>query len=206
MAITYPLSLPTSGIRSIRMVARNSVAISQSPFSLSSQIYKFPGQTWEADVSLPAMNRATAEEWIAFLLKLNGQYGTFTMGDPSGATARGSASSSAGSPTVSSGTAGSQSLSITGAAANASTYLLPGDYLQLGSGSSSRLHKVLNTVSTDGSGAATIDIWPAIRSTASGAVVVSNPKGIFRLNTSDSSWDIDEAITYGIVFGAAEAL
>jgi hypothetical protein len=152
------------------------------------------------------MNRATAEEWIAFLLKLNGQYGTFTMGDPSGATARGSASSSPGSPTVSSGTAGSQSLSITGAAANASTYLLPGDYIQLGSGSSSRLHKVLNTVATNGSGAATMDIYPALRSSPSGAVVVSSAKGLWRLNTADSSWDIDEAIKYGIVFGAAEAL
>lgn len=155
---------------------------------------------------LPSMLRADAEEWIAFLLKCNGQYGTFLLGDPLGATARGTASSAPGSPVVSSGTAGSQSLTISGATANASTYLLPGDYIQLGSGSSSRLHKVVNTVSTNGSGVATMDIWPALRSTPSGAVVVSNAKGLFRLNTSDSSWDINRATVFGISFGAAEAL
>lgn len=206
MAITYPLSLPSGGLATIRLVARNAVAVSQSPFSFSSQIYKFPGQTWEADITLPSLLRADAEEWIAFLLKLNGPYGTFLLGDPLGATARGTASTAPGSPVVSTGTAGSQSLTISGATANASTYLLPGDYIQLGSGSSSRLHKVLNTVSTNGSGVATMDIYPAIRSTASGAVVVSNAKGLFRLSTPESSWDISRAQVYGIAFGAVEAL
>ena len=39
--------------------------------------------------------------------------------------------------------------------------LLTGDYIQLGTGLASRLHKVLADVNSDGGGNATFDIWPS---------------------------------------------
>ena len=78
MAISYPLATPTNKtIQQVAFFARNTVAISQSPFTYSQQVHKWTGQRWEADITLPPMKRADAEEWISFLVSLKGSYGTF---------------------------------------------------------------------------------------------------------------------------------
>jgi len=83
MAITYPLNTPTNiGIANITLMAENAVAVSQSPFTFAQQVVAHPGQRWAASVSLPPMKRVDAENWIAFLLSLKGQVGTFLLGDP----------------------------------------------------------------------------------------------------------------------------
>jgi len=209
MAITYPLALPThTGIAQIELRAINAVAYSRSPFTFSGQAHAYAGQMWQADISLPPMQRADAEQWIAWLISLRGQLGTFLIGDPSAATPRGLASSLAGTPVVSGAGQTGGSLNITGASRNKTGWLLAGDYIQLGSGSSSTLHKVLQNVNTDGSGNATLDLWPHIRTApANGStVVVSNAKGLFRLSSNEQSWSVNEASIYGITFGAMEAL
>ena len=93
MAITYPLALPAhTGIRSVSFRARNAVAYSMSPFTFAGQAHQYAGQMWEADITLPPLrDRADAEQWNAFLVSLNGQAGTFLLGDPNGATPRGTA-------------------------------------------------------------------------------------------------------------------
>ena len=92
MSITYPLSTPTNKpIAEITLVARNTVGVSTSPFTYKQQVYQFSGQRWEADVTLPAMAREDAEQWVSFLMKLYGQKGTFLLGDPLAGTPRGSA-------------------------------------------------------------------------------------------------------------------
>lgn len=92
MAITYPLTLPAhTGIRSVSFRARNAVAYSMSPFTFAGQAHQYAGQMWEADITLPAMRRTAAEQWNAFLLSLNGQAGTFLLGDPNGCVPRGTA-------------------------------------------------------------------------------------------------------------------
>ena len=73
MAISYPLSLPThTGITSIEFRAINTVAYSRSPFTLAGQAHAYSGEAWEADITLPPMNRDDAEQWIAFLISLRG--------------------------------------------------------------------------------------------------------------------------------------
>ncbi len=96
MAITFPLSLPTSiGIESIELRAVNAVATSQSPFTFRQQIVAHQGQRWEASVSVASnIRRDLAAPWKAFLTALKGQQGTFLLGDPDYATARGKAGSS----------------------------------------------------------------------------------------------------------------
>ena len=209
MAISYPLALPThTGVAQIELRAINAVAYSRSPFTFSGQAHAYAGQMWQADISLPPMQRADAEQWIAWLISLRGQLGTFLLGDPSAATPRGLASTLAGTPVVSGAGQTGGSVDITGASRNKTGWLLAGDYIQLGSGSSSTLHKVLQNVNTDGSGNATLDLWPHIRTApASGStIVVSNAKGLFRLSTNEQSWSVNEASIYGVTFGAMEAI
>lgn len=209
MAISYPLSLPTiTGIANIVLTARNSIAVATSPFTLSQQVMKHQGARWEANVTLPPMKRSSAEEWIAFLISLNGQYGTFLLGDPIGATARGVASTNAGTPLVNGGSQTGQTLNIDGAPNSITGYLKAGDYIQLGTNSSSRLHKVLADANSNASGQVSLDIWPALRSSPAdnSSVIVANTKGLFRLSSSDASFSIDHTSVYGITFSAAEAL
>lgn len=209
MAITYPLSLPTvAGIAQIRISARNAVAVSSSPFTYKQQVMQHQGARWEAEITLPPTQRADAEEWIAFLFALQGQYGTFLLGDPLGATPRGSAATTPGTPLVNGASQTGSTLAIDGLPISATNYLRAGDYIQLGSSSSSRLHKVLENASSNGSGEATLSIWPPLRESPSdnATVTVSDTKGVFRLATPDASFSINEASFYGVTFTAFEAL
>ncbi len=206
MAVTYPLSLPTNkGIAQIRLTANNVVGMSMSPFTAKQQVYKYTGQFWEAEISLPPMKRADAEYWISFLLKLNGSYGTFLLGDPNGGTARGIAT---GTPLVNGASQTGQDLITDGWTASQTGILKAGDYIQLGSSSSAQLYKVLDDVNSDSGGNATLTLWPDLRTAPSdnAPITVVNPKGVFRLSTSEQSWNIDEAAFYGLTFAAREVL
>ena len=206
MPISFPLSLPTTaGIMRVRLVANDVVGVSQSPFTAVQQVYRYSGQFWEADITLPPMKRADAEYWISFLLKLNGPYGTFLMGDPNGATARGVAT---GTPLVNGAGQTGNELVTDGWTTSTTGILKAGDYIQLGTGATSRLYKVLDDVNSDGSGNATLTVWPDLRSAPAdnAAITVSNTKTTFRLNSAQTSWDINEATIYGLTFGAREAL
>ena len=194
MAISYPLALPTSiGIAEITLSADNAVAISQSPFTFQQQIIRHPGQRWSASVSIPPVRRDLAEPWVAFLLALNGPVGTFLLGDPNAKAPRGSATSA----TIT-GAAGAASPTITMIGT-----LLAGDYIQVGTGGTATLHKVLQ----DRTGTGTIEIWPALRSTVTGATVtLTDTVGRFRLSGNQQSFSINNASIYGISFDCVEAL
>jgi len=194
MAITYPLSTPTSiGIESIELRAVNAVATSQSPFTFKQQIVSHQGQMWQAAVSIPTVHRDLAAPWKAMLVALKGQTGTFLLGDPDYATPQGTVSAC-----TLTGTAGSETATVvmTGS-------LLAGDYIQLGSGPSAKLHQVLVDQTGDGN----LEIWPKLRSDYTSAVVVyNNAKGVFRLASNTSQWSINNASTYGISFEAVEVI
>lgn len=209
MAISYPLSLPTaSGIARVNLRAVNAVSISESPFTFKQQVIAHTGQRWEAEISMPPMQRADAEQWISFLVSLNGVKGTFLLGDPNASTARGSASTTPGTPVVNGADQTGDSLTIDGCPASATGYLKAGDYIQLGGGSTATLHKVLTDVDTNGSGQATLDVWPYIRTAPAddATVVVSDAKGLFRLSSNQTDWSINEAAFYGVTFPAVEAI
>jgi hypothetical protein len=206
MSISYPISLPTNKkLARIRLTANDIVGVSQSPFTGAQQVYQYTGQFWEAEVSLPPMKRADAEYWVSFLLKLNGAYGTFLLGDPNGATARGQAT---GTPLVQGGSQTGQELLTDGWTPSVTGILKAGDYIQLGSGAAAKLHKVLDDVNSNASGEATLLLWPALRSSPSdnAQIIVSNARGVFRLTSNAQAFNIDEATFYGITFAAREAL
>tara|TARA_R110000764_G_scaffold189800_1_gene275046 strand:- start:176 stop:763 length:588 start_codon:yes stop_codon:yes gene_type:complete len=194
MALTYPLSTPTSiGIAQIELRASNTTATSSSPFSYKQQVISFGGQQWSASVSIPSVRRDLAAPWKAMLVGLKGQVGSFLLGDPDYVTPQGTATTG----------------TLTGAIATDSVAvtldgtLLAGDYIQLGSAATAKLHVVLQ----DQSGNGTLEIWPALRqSYTSEAMVLSSPVGVFRLTESVTSWSIDNASAYGISFEAVEVI
>lgn len=205
---TYPLALPAhTGIRSINIRAVNAVAYSESPFTFAGQAQASAGQRWMADASLPPMKYEDAEQWIAWLVSLRGRFGTFLMGDPLRCIARGTAR---GTDTVTVAGAGQtgQTLNITSSVVATAGYLKAGDYIQLGTGATTTLHKVLTDVTTDATGDATLTLWPHVRTAPAdaSAVVVEKAKGRWRLASNESEWSVNEASIYGISFSAMEAI
>lgn len=206
MAISYPLSLPNvTSFQSARMTARSVVGVTKSPFTGAQQVQKHQGQWWEFDCKLHPMIRVEAEKWISFIISLNGMQGTFLLGDPLGATARGVAS---GTPLVKGGSQTGNSLITDGWTTSQTGILKAGDYFQLGTGASSKLYKVLADANSNGSGDATFDIWPSINTAVADdlALTVSSAKGLFRLSSNEMGFDLKLAQQYGIAFSAIEVI
>lgn len=210
MAISYPLAFPTVKIaKSIKIRMASKVAISSSPFTFEQQIYAHQGEWQEADIQIPPMERADAETFIAFLAALNGQEGTFLMGDPVGATPRGLAT---GSPVVDGASQTGKTLNTRGWTAGVNGILLSGDWIQLGSGSTTHLHKIVqdadSNVGSPITDEAVLEIWPRLRSSPSDGdvIVVNSAKGIWRLPTNVREYTIEEAVIFGVAFSAMEAL
>lgn len=206
MAISFPRSLPTViGIANITLRAVNQTAMTMSPFTYKQQIHNHAGQRWEAEVQLPPMKSDTAEEWIAFLLSLNGRAGTFLLGDPNRTTARGALG---GTPLVNGADQTGSSISIDGCSSNVTGWMKAGDYIQLGSASTATLHKVLQDADTNSSGEVTLDIWPNIISAPANnaSVITSNTVGRWRLNSGEQDWSINSASTYGITFACVQVV
>ena len=195
MAISYPLTMPTNiGMASIELRTRNAVAVSMSPFTYKQQTHSYDGQMWEADVTLPPMNRDDAESWVSFLMSLKGRAGTFLLYDPSARSARGTATS-----VIVTGSVGDDSLTVN----SSNGTLKAGDYIQLGTSSDATLHKVL----VDYSGSGDLEIWPKLRRDRTEVTVdLTNASGVFRLAANDTSWSVNNASFFGISFGATEVL
>ena len=199
MAITYPLSLPDyTTIRSIDFTAVNSVAYSQSPFSFAGQTHTYSGQMWSVDITLKPMRRDTAEAWVAWLISLRGRHGTFLLSDPISHSIRGTATAA----TIT-GSAGDNTVS---AVVTSGQTFKAGDFIGLGTGSDSTLHKVLEDFTGTGS-AADLEIWPSLRKTRSAVSAdLTSANGLFRLSSNEVSYSVNQLAVYGISFGANEAV
>lgn len=204
MSISYPLSLPSVKSPSrVVISASSAVAISRSPFTFATQVQKFAGQLWLAEITLPPMTRSDgAADWIAFLLKLNGQEGTFLLGDNTATTPRGTAT---GSPLVNGASQTGQSLITDGWTNSVTNILKAGDYISIGQ----RMYMVLNNVNSNGSGQATLDIWPALRESPgdNDVITTANCKCLFRLaSNSVQVFDSAADFVYTVSFSAVEAV
>lgn len=203
MSYSYPLTLPaTKSPARITISANCAVTLSRSNWSYVSQVQEYDGQLWLAEISLPPMERADAAQWITFLLKLNGQLGTFLLGDQSASTPRGAAS---GTPRINGGSQSGQTLITDGWTHSITGILKAGDYIQVGQ----YLHMNLTDVNSDGSGNATLDIWPKLRTPPADndAIITSSCRGLFRLSASAGPiLDVNAAKNYDVSFSAVEAL
>ncbi len=183
MSISYPLSLPaTPSFRSLEIVPDKVAAISESPLSNNQTIYEHSGERWSLSASWPPLTIAQAKDLNGLLISLNGAVGTFLCGDPLNATPAGVAT---GTPLVNGGSQTGKVISIKGWTPSISGILKRGDDISI----SNRLYKVTKDANSDGSGIASVDIWPSIRQPAPAnntAVTVQAAKGEFRLSSPPS--------------------
>lgn len=206
MSIAYPLSLPaTKAAAEIRLRMCSTVGNSGSPFTPSDQSYTWTREWWEADVTLPPMKRADASEWIGLIASMNGMQGSLYMGDPLGATPRGIAT---GTPLVKGASQTGKTLETDGWTISQNGILKRMDWIQLSSGTSSRLHAVVVEPNSDSSGNATLEIWPALRESPAdnSAIVVSGAKGRWRLRSNSNEWAENIGGIYSVTFTLVEDL
>lgn len=158
---------------------------------------------WLAELSLPPMSRAQAEAWIAFLLACNGRQNPFLLGDPDGKINRGSWT--AGTTTGTVAVAATTMVVLMGGTKVAAA----GDYFQSGTGTLSRLHKLIEGCTAAASGTGTLSFTPPIREAIGSGVALTlgTAKGAFCLSSNDQGmWTADKCSRYGITFTCEEAL
>lgn len=197
--------------RQIDFTMNESVAVNQSPFTLQSQVLQWPGADWwEATVTFAPMTRDEAAPWLAFLAALRGRAGVFHLGDTLGATPQGSNLYNGSNvellnPIV----AGQTVISTMNWRANQNGVLLPGDYIMLFDNPAFRLHRYVgqSPLNSDGSGHATMEIWPSVRTAcpAGYGVYTSNTVGLWQLADNKRQWTINEQKLYTISMKLIEA-
>jgi hypothetical protein len=207
MAITYPLSLPASG-KIIRMDFRREarVGVSESPFTFSSQSYVWAGDRWMLTIEWgPLYLVADANDIEGFLLALNGREGSFLAGDLTRPLALGTWVGQ--SPLVKGASQTGKTLLVDGLTPTTTT-CLKGDFFQLGSGATSRLHRLTQNSTANGAGEATLDFWPQLRASPAdnAPLTLAAPKGLFMLAENISGWSLHDTIDDGISIDCIEDL
>lgn len=201
--ITMPSSV---GIAEINMSLTSVVAVTNSPYTLEAQAFKWPGEQWAVDFNMPMIgDAAIAGEWKAFGAKLNGRFNYFLLGDPSGATPSGLGT---GTPLVKGAGQMGNSILIDGLPLSTSNILKAGDYVQIGTGINSRLHLQVEDLDSNGSGEATLNLVPAVRTELADNTVVSfhDTVGVFRLTSNRFEWRVTPGPLYQLSFQAEEVV
>lgn len=213
VSYSYPLDFPSAAVFAVDYAPQHASAIGRSPFTLKGDVQAYQGQLRRWTVTLaPQQDQDTIAALETFLLKLNGREGTFLLGDPARASARGSYDSgsdtplldSAGSPSVN--LEGDRVLVTDGWRSNQTGLLKAGDPIQLGSGATASLHTCLDDVDSDGSGIAEIDIWPRLRRTHAdnAPLTITGAKGLWKL-AGDPQWSVSPGLIYdGFTFDIVE--
>jgi len=210
MALTFPISIPDySHLQTMRIRNINATASTVSPYTFARQTQEHAGDAFVFYYKLiPQLTKVQAGQWIAFLKALRGGANTFLLGDAFRRSPQGTASYAPGTPLVAGASQTGGELDVDGLPANATGYLLRGDWIQLGSGSDSHIYMVVEDVDADGSGQATIAISPELRSSPAdnAAVTVSNTECVVRLVEPNVEWSIDAGHLHDIEFEAVEDL
>ena len=183
MPITFPVTLPSED-DFIAVIDESwaAVATSKSNFSGSQQTQDFGGKLLIFNCRLKRGKEDDIEPWRAFFKQLNYGAGTFLMGDPARPTPRGNP---VGTPLVNGASqpVNGQTLVTDGWTPSAVNVLRAHDYIQIGTGAAARLYVNMTDVDADGSGNATLDIWPGLRESPADntPIITSNAQGVFKL-------------------------
>jgi len=186
---TYPLTFPAGGITSSSFGIVRASSSSRSPFTFRQQVYNFSGAMWKGDVTFKPMHMTDSAAIKAFLADLQGQYGTFLYGDPD-FLAQGARGALGGTPLVKGGSQTGNTLLIDGATLSVTNWIRKGDYFQIGTGTTARLHMIVEDANSNGSGEVTLTFQPALRySPADNApIVITGAKGLMRLASNAAEW------------------
>lgn len=178
-----PLSLPSSPApREITWIAQSAVGRSESPFTLTRQTYDYGSSRLRAIVSIPPMTRSKANDWLAFFAKIRG--GEFYLGDSSRADV-----TTSETPRVKTQASSGSTLSTELWTPSTSNLLAPGDWFDVVASNGKKcLFQCLEAVASDGSGEATISIFPNVRTTIAAATSLNfaSPQGVFVIDDAPS--------------------
>jgi len=206
MTISYPFNdalLLTPKPR--RMVLRYMPLsnLSQSPFTGSIQAVQNPAAgLFALSLSFPPMELANAAKWVPLFNSLYGTFGTILLPMYGREAIQGSG---AGTPVVDGDDQTGSTLDLRGFTADATDVLKAFDLINI----SSKLYEVQRDVDADGSGDASVEIWPALRgSPADGtAVITSAVTGVFRQKPDyEFNVDLNSAFHYGFGWEGVEAV
>lgn len=200
------VSLPTSrGPKMVEWKLHDTVGRVRSIFTGQSQRQQWPGADMlSGTITLPKLTQLQADDWQAFFAECRGTLNAFLIGDPLKTSPNGSV---AGTPLIDNTVAGgnaamSLTLGIKGFTSSAARVLARNDWIQIGY----RRHMITTDVNADGSGKATVPIWPSIREvpTDGGAVITTNPLGLMSLAENDRGWSAEETRLTSISFAIQE--
>ena len=203
--MSAPVDWPSSiSVNGLDILPRDTIDRNESPFTLSEEVYDWGGEMWTIDGTLPKMDRAKSAAFKGFLLNLKGRKNPFLFPvpepEPLGVAT--------GTPLVNGAGQTGNVLDTQGWTPDVTGILKTADWLNLGTAASTRLYMVTADVDSDGSGNASIPLWPSLRSSPSdsAAVTVHDCKGLFRL-TKNYGWgkDINKHFSFQ-PFSAMEAL
>lgn len=201
IAHSYPLTMPSAPApRTAQYGLLRAIGATQSPFTFDVQVQKHQGAVWLFDLEYPPMTQAQAALWEAFLLKMQGRYGTCYVPHPDRQSPAGTVDSAV---TVSGGSQTGNQVDLTGFDAF-ETGLKAGDVIQIGD----YLYQVVDDATADSSGGASVNIEPSLRaSPANGASVTYNDaKTKCRLASNDVRISTNEMKVYGLSLQFVEAL
>lgn len=184
MAITYPLDVPLEEFAQVDVEPVDVNALQISTFTGQERLQTFEGDYWKVTLRYRDLDRDLGRPVQGFVQALRKSFGTFVVRYPGYGTSRGQAATVLSSPLVNGdGQAGNRVLNVKSAPASVSNWLVVGDVIQVGPDTRPHWHTVLSDVTTDSSGNATIDIWPAVRNTTvnNDIIVTETPRGLCRL-------------------------
>ena len=215
MSITYPLDSPTQfGVSALTWGPVTNTARAKAPWTFQDIVQVFAGEMWQGELSIALQTEADGRALAAWITSLKGTKGTFKLGDPALSAPLGSAAVTPGTPVIDGvGQTGNQ-LAISGLPPNVTGYLLAGDMMQVGAfpisaPADAHLHMVLADVDADGTGRATLDIFPSLREspTNGSAVVLVDPQGVFALAQPFTPWQVRSPLLYdGVRLAVVEVI
>ena len=198
MILTAPYDMPAApGFSQVSWNLLSVTAVSQSPFTLRSQVYEWPGQKLGAVVTTPIMNRENGLAWQAFFAQLRGRVGTFWFGDSAFANKQEAGLGMPETVAISQG----REVSSTGWAPNTLGVVKAGDWLRIGG----KLRKAITNADAAADGTAEFMVWPDMQAVPAGTPIIwQNPKGVFRLDADvpELVWRTDrllDSFTFTIV-------
>ena len=145
-----------------------------SPLSGSVQTVEMPGARWRISFTLANLSEADTAALSAFMVRLRGRAGRFSLHNWARPEPRGTAS---GTPAVAGASQTGTTLAIDGLAAGAT--LLAGDYFAV----NGELKMVVANATADGTGAMTVTFEPPLRASPAdnAPLTLSRPTATFML-------------------------
>lgn len=186
------------------LTMRDITTVSRSPFNYASQVLDYDAGMWGLTITIPPVGREDGNLWIGFLAALRGQANEFQCCVPGHKEPLGRAAELPGVPRFDTVALGGRRARLTGLPASTWGYLLPGDFIQIGT----RLHTVTQRCDTTSVGTAFVYVWPNVINppAAETRVVVSNAQGLWRLRSPERSIDLEVFDRYSVTLTADEVI